>query len=139
MRHLTSHRVFLDGIRLWQASASLALNRAGEEIRGGLRCPCEGPWRQERFFFFRTWALSCELQHYLVHFFVYCTFLLFYRFYEFFWAVVILTKLSMWTFIIFFQMLVAHFPSCDYPFFVISYPWFRPSLFGLGSANLCNV
>ena len=23
MRHLTSHRVFLDGIRLWQASASL--------------------------------------------------------------------------------------------------------------------
>ena len=95
MRHLTSHRVFLDGIRLWQASASLALNRAGLEIRGGLRCPCEGPWRQERFFFFRTWALSCELQHYLVHFFVYCTFLLFYRFYEFFWAVVILTKLCM--------------------------------------------
>ena len=102
-------------------------------------CPCGGPQRQERFFFFRTWALSCELQHYLVHFFVSCTFLLFYRFYEFFWAVVILTKLSMWTFIFFFQMLVAHFPSCDYPFFVISYPWFRPSLFGLGSANLCNV
>ena len=35
--------------------------------------------------------------------FVYCTFLKFYRFYEFFWAVVILTKLSMWTFIFFFR------------------------------------
>ena len=35
--------------------------------------------------------------------FVYCTFLKFYRFYEFFWAVVILTELCMWTFIIFFR------------------------------------
>ena len=136
MRHLTSHRVFLDGIRLWQASASLALNRAGCEIWGGLRCPCGGPQRQERFFFFRTWALSCELQHYLVHFFVYCTFLLFYRFYEFFLGSCHFDQTVYVDFYNFFQMLIAHFPSCDYPFVLCSYLWFCPPLFGLGSANL---
>ena len=42
MRHLTSHCIFLDGIRLWQASASLALNRAGRS-RVGSVVPAEVP------------------------------------------------------------------------------------------------
>ena len=38
---------------------------------------------------------------------------------NFFWQLSFMTKLWVWTFMIFFQILVAHFPSCDYPFILV--------------------
>ena len=73
MRHLTRHRVFPDVLRLWQASASLALNRAGQKIQGGLRCPGGGPWRHGRFFVFRPGLSSVSSKHYSMAFLCYYT------------------------------------------------------------------
>ena len=75
MRHLTRHRVFPDVLRLWQARASLALNRAGWEIQGGLHCPGGGPWRHGLFFVFRPGLSPVSSKHYSMACLCYFTFL----------------------------------------------------------------
>ena len=123
MRHLTRHCIFPDIHRLWQIIASVALNRAVWEIQGGLCCPDGGPWRQGRFFVFRPDLSPVSSKHYLMAFLCYYTFLGFYNFYEFFWAVTVSAKPFMWTFMIFFDVCSSP-PLPNYPSMLNSFHGF---------------
>ena len=80
------------------------------------------PWT---FLWLPTWSLSCELQHFLIAFLWYYTFLGFCNFYDFFWPVTISAKPFMRTFMIFFRcrLLSAHFPLCDLIFLQSAFPY----------------
>ena len=120
MRHLTTD----ESPRLPGCSQVVAGQCFSSPQQGWVGDPGWAPMSRRRslaprtFLCLPTWSLSSGLQHYLIPFLWYCTFLRFYRFYNFFWAVVVSTKLCMQIadFYNFFQMLAAHFPLCDYPF-----------------------
>ena len=124
MRHLTTD----ESPRLPGCSQVVAGQCFSSPQQGWVGDPGWAPMSRRRslaprtFLCLPTWSLSSGLQHYLIPFLWYCTFLRFYRFYNFFWAVVVSTKLCMEIadFYNFFQMLAAHFPLCDYPFVLIS-------------------